>query len=224
MPSCFKCSADNPAGTKYCVSCGALLPQIAPTGASSSSIDLDEETQYLAPTKHYPSEELLQLAWCANDFLEEEVQELDGFLDAYEHVKQKFENYKSNNMTAFLDLVADDRARAPEDPYPKQLAYLHNKGVGLYEEGIAIVEGFLDAYDADKIEAEQLKEGVIKLVLANDHFSLAFELVQARIGIISSTLEECGYTVNEHGEAVRTRPDLDPDDDEPGPSEESTSE
>ncbi len=192
---------------------------MAPTGASSSSIDLDEETQYLAPTKHYPSEELLQLAWCANDFLEEEVQELDGFLDAYEHVKHKFESYKTNNMTAFMDLVADDRARAPEDPYPKQLAYLHNKGVGLYEEGIAITERFLDAFDEDKVEAELLKEGVIKLVLANDHFSLAFELVQARIGIISSTLEECGYTVDENGEAVRTRPDLDEDEEAPQAAE-----
>lgn len=206
MPSCFKCSADNVSGSKYCVACGALLPQMAPTGApNASSMDLDEKTQYLTPQHHYPSEELLNLAWTANDFIEGEAPDLDNFLDAYESVKHRFETYRANAMDGFLDSIADDRAREPEDPYPKQLGYLHTKAVSLYEEGIAIIEAFLDAFENDDFDTEQLKNGVVKMVMANDHFCLAFELVQARITVIQNNLNELGFSINDEGEPIRTR-------------------
>ena len=116
-------------------------------------------------------------------------------------------------MDGFLDSIADDRAREPEDPYPKQLGYLHTKAVSLYEEGIAIIEAFLDAFENDDFDTEQLKNGVVKMVMANDHFCLAFELVQARITVIQNNLNELGYSINDEserdlGRLRRVRPDL----------------
>src|ERR1017187_5984643 len=89
MPVCIKCSTDNPASTKYCEKCGAVLPQMAPIGNPATSFDVDENTEYLTPNFHYPADEMLNLAWTANDFLDEGA-DLEPFLEAYEIVKGKF--------------------------------------------------------------------------------------------------------------------------------------
>src|SRR5664279_2416157 len=98
MPACFRCNTENPGSTRFCKSCGAVMPQMAPTGLpDQSSLDVDENTQYLSPTEHYAADELLNLAWAANDFLEE-GDDLEPFLEAYELVKNKFVSYIQDNM------------------------------------------------------------------------------------------------------------------------------
>ena len=201
MPVCIKCSTSNPDATKYCQKCGAILPQMAPTGASVSALDVDEHTQYLSPTCHYPAEELLNMAWAANDFLEEGA-DLDPFLDAYEIVKKKFGANMHECLARLQDLIADDRARNPEEPFPKQVAYLYNKGAGLADEGVASVESFLNALDEDKVLPERLKDGVVKLVMANDHFCFAIALTHLRVDAIKDALRKVGITENEDGELV----------------------
>ena len=78
---CVQCGTDNPDGTKFCVSCNAVLP-MQPL-ASSSSMDIAENVEYLVPEAHYQSPVLQQLAWTVHDFIEEEA-ELEPVIEAYE--------------------------------------------------------------------------------------------------------------------------------------------
>lgn len=202
MPFCIKCSTENSAGTKYCSKCGAVLPQMAPTGVpDASGFEVDENTTYITPNFHYPADELLNLAWAANDFLEE-GSELDPFLDAYEIVKEKFTQHLETTKAEMQELIADARTRDPNDAHPKQLAYLNNKGTAYLEEGLASVEAFLAALDEDKILTDRLKDGVVKLVMANDHFCLIVALIQVRVNALLETLEASGITQGADGELV----------------------
>lgn len=178
MIACFKCGQENDDGAKYC-KCGVLLPQMAPTSHQSGSLDVDEDTEYVKPTEHFPSAEMLNLAWSLHDFLEEGG-ELDPFLEVYEIIKARFENYNQNLHKESLEFIENDRNIDPSDDYPKQIQYLIVRASALAEEGIAAVERFLDGLDQDKIEADAGKEGVTKLVQANDHFLLALHMSLVR--------------------------------------------
>lgn len=194
MIACFKCGHENPDGQKFC-SCGALLPQMAPSGSATSSIDLDEDTNYIKPTEHFPSAEMLAMAWALHDFLEEEG-ELEPFLEVYEGVKERLENYNTNLHQSSLEFIANDRSIDPEDTYPKQVQYLIVRGSQLSEEGIALVEKFLDALDQDRLEGETGKEGVAKIVQANDHFLLALHMSMSRADAIRAAAKANGVDLD----------------------------
>ena len=87
---CVQCGTDNPDGTKFCVSCNAVLP-MQPL-ASSSSMDIAENVEYLVPEAHYQSPVLQQLAWTVHDFIEEEA-ELEPVIEAYEAFREIFEGF-----------------------------------------------------------------------------------------------------------------------------------
>lgn len=194
MIACFKCGHENPDGQKFCT-CGALLPQMAPSGSATSSIDLDEDTNYIKPTEHFPSAEMLAMAWALHDFLEEEG-ELEPFLEVYEGVKERLENYNTNLHQSSLEFIANDRSIDPEDTYPKQVQYLIVRGSQLSEEGIALVEKFLDALDQDRLEGETGKEGVAKIVQANDHFLLALHMSMSRADAIRAAAKANGVDLD----------------------------
>lgn len=195
MIACFKCGHENEDGQKYCA-CGALLPQMAPTGSQGSgNLDLDEDTEYIKPTEHFPSAEMLALAWALHDFLEEGA-EIEGFLDVYEVIKARLENYNQNLHQESLEFITNDRNIDPDDSYPKQIQYLIVRGSALAEEGIASVERFLDALDEDKIQAEDGKEGVAKIVQANDHFLLALHMSMTRTETIAAVAKARGLDLN----------------------------
>mgnify|MGYP001030696069 CR=1 FL=1 len=195
MIACFKCGHENPDGQKFC-SCGATLPQMAPSGSPSSSLDLDENTNYLKPTEHFPSAEMLAMAWALHDFLEE-GSELDHFLEVYDGVKARLENYNQNLHQESLEFITNDRNIDPDDDYPKQIQYLVVRGSQLSEDGIAQVESFLDALDEDRIEAETGKEGVAKIVQANDHFLLALHMSMARAETIRAAAKANGEDIED---------------------------
>ncbi|MBS2040129.1 hypothetical protein JST97_34395 [bacterium] len=194
MIACFKCGHENPDGQKFCT-CGAMLPQMAPSGSATSSIDLDEDTNYIKPTEHFPSAEMLAMAWALHDFLEEEG-ELEPFLEVYEGVKERLENYNTNLHQQSLEFIANDRSIDPEDTYPKQVQYLIVRGSQLSEEGITLVEKFLDALDQDRLEGETGKEGVAKIVQANDHFLLALHMSMSRADAIRAAAKANGVDLD----------------------------
>jgi hypothetical protein len=163
-----------------------VLVQMAP--ATSTSFEVDEETEYLEPPGHYPAPELLSLSWAAHDFLEGGT-ELDPFLDCYQLIVDRFSSYRDNEMQAFLELMASERSLVPEDPYPRQMLYLNNKALGLFEEGVLNVERFLDALDCNEVQPSLLKRGVVSLVSANDHFCYAVHLTELRSEALEQTIE-----------------------------------
>ncbi len=196
MIACFKCGHENEDGQKYCTSCGAVLPQMAPSSSQSPTLDLDEDTEYLQPTEHFPSAEMLSLAWSLHDFLEEGA-EIEPFLEVYEVIKDRFENYNKNLHQESLEFITNDRNIDPDDPYPKQIQYLIVRASALADEGIQFVERFLDGLDADKIEAEDGKTGVSKIVQANDHFLLALHMSLTRAQTIAEVAADRGLDVND---------------------------
>jgi len=195
MIACFKCGHENDDGQKYCKSCTALLPQMAPAGSAGGNLDLDEDTEYIKPTEHFPSTEMLALAWSLHDFLEEGA-EIEPFLDVYEVIKARLENYNQNLHQESLEYITNDRNIDPDDSYPKQIQYLIVRGSALAEEGISLVEKFLDALDQDQILAEEGKDGVAKIVQANDHFLLALHMSLTRTETIAAVAKSRGIDVN----------------------------
>lgn len=190
MIACFKCGHENDSAQKYCVSCGAVLPQMAPSG-TPGALDLDEDTEYIKPTEHFPSAEMLNLAWSLHDFLEEGA-ELEPFLEVYEVIKERFENYNANLHNETLEHIANDRNEDPTDPYPKQMQYLVVRASTLAKEGIDLVEQFLDGVDADTIVPDDGKNGVAKIVQANDHFLLALHMSLTRTEHLANYAKEQG--------------------------------
>lgn len=194
MIACFKCGHQNQDGQKYCA-CGALLPQMAPSGSGGANLDLDEDTEYIKPTEHFPSAEMLALAWSLHDFLEEGA-DIEGFLEVYEVIKERLENYNQNLHQESLEFIMNDRNIDPDDSYPKQIQYLIVRGSSLAEEGIASVERFLDALDEDRVQAEDGKDGVAKIVQANDHFLLALHMSLTRTEAIAAAAKARGIDLN----------------------------
>lgn len=197
MITCFKCGQQNQDGSKYCT-CGVLLPQMAPSGSGGGSLDLDEDTEYIKPTEHFPSAEMLALAWALHDFLEEGA-DIESFLEVYETIKERLENYNQNLHQESLEFIMNDRNIDPDDSYPKQIQYLIVRGSSLAEEGIASVERFLDALDEDRIQAEDGKDGVAKIVQANDHFLLALHMSMTRTEAIAAAAKARGIDLTNPG-------------------------
>ena len=189
MPSCLKCGFFNGPGAKYCAGCAAVLLQMAPSGVPGSALEVDEGTEYYQPPGHYPAPELLNLSWAAHDFLLGGA-DLDPFLDCYQVVADRFASYRDGAMQEFLELMANERNLNPSDPYPRQMLYLNNKAVSLFEEGILNVERFLDALDRNQVLPDLLKRGVVSLVGANDHFCYAVQLTEERTLALETTLED----------------------------------
>ena len=200
MIACFKCGHDNPEGQKYCAGCGALLPQMAPT-AVTGELDVDEDTEYIRPTEHFPSAEMLNLAWSLHDFLEEGA-ELEPFLEVYEVIKARFEHYLNNLHQDSLEYIQNDRNIDPSDPYPKQMQYLTVRAATLAQEGIEGTEAFLDALDSGTLQAEQGKAGVSKIVQANDHFLLALHMSMARTQNLQDFALNNGVPIGEGADAA----------------------
>ena len=190
MVACFKCAHENEDGLKYCSQCGAMLPQMAPT-ADSGRLDFDEDTEYIKPTENFPTTEMLSLAWGLHDFLEEGA-ELDPFLEIYEAIKERFENYLTNLHAESLEFITNDRNIDPGDPYPKQLQYLVVRAADLAKEGISMVERFLDALEQEQVQGELGKDGVAKIVQANDHFLLALHMSLTRSQTIAEVAQNRG--------------------------------
>ena len=195
MIACLKCSKDNQDGLKYCEGCGAVLPQMAPTGATSS-LDVESETEYVKPDHHFPSEEMLNLAWGLHDFLEEGA-EIDPFIEVYETIKERLENYLANIHQESMEFIASDRSENPDDPYPRQVQYLISRASSLAEEGITSVEKFLDALDEDEILPEVGRNGVTRIIQANDHFLLALQMTFTRSVALAELADQRGFDLSD---------------------------
>ncbi len=193
---CVACGHDNVGSGKYCEKCNAVLPQMAPSGVpgSESTLDLDEDTEYPVPQGRYVSEVMHTLAWAAHEFLEEEG-DLDTLLDAIEDVKARFADFKTKIPT-ILENLANSQAAVPDDPYPKQMRYLNNKGVALYEEGLALIDKFVADLEEDKADGDTLIDGITKVLDGNDYFCLCIEMTAGRVQAIQEVLNECKQQEN----------------------------
>ena len=178
---CVQCGTDNPEGTKFCVSCNAVLP-MQPL-ASSSSMDIAENVEYLVPEAHYQSPVLQQLAWTVHDFIEEEA-ELEPVIEAYEAFREIFEGFKEE-IPKIRDICLSQQGVLDEDMVPAQLKFLIDRAEELYVEGEQQFEGWLDALedleeDEDFPDPQSLIEGTKKWLSCNDMICMTFDILVGR--------------------------------------------
>ena len=178
---CVQCGTDNPDGTKFCVSCNAVLP-MQPM-ASSSSMDIAENVEYLVPEAHNQSPVLQQLAWTVHDFIEEEA-ELEPVIEAYEAFREIFEGFKEE-IPKIRDICLSQQGVLDEDMVPAQLKFLIDRAEELYAEGEQQFEGWLDKLedleeDEDFPDPQALIEGTKKWLSCNDMICMTFDILMGR--------------------------------------------
>lgn len=154
---CVQCGTDNPGGTKFCVSCNAVMPMQAPT--SSASMDIAENVKYLVPDSHYQSPVLQTLAWAVHDFIE--GAELEPVLEAYEAFREIFDGFK-DEIPKIRDICLSQQGVLEGDMVPAQLKFLIDRAEELYAEGERLFEGWLDSLEdleGDEQDDEQSEQG-----------------------------------------------------------------
>lgn len=180
---CIKCGHANPDHLNYCEKCNAYIFKMgAGQGAAPSVIDLEEGKQYFVPERSYPTEYLYNLTCRAYEYIHENAPG-EPLLEAYEVVRTKLDEMEEQSLPGVLEGLNHQRLEDPEDDFPRQMAYLINKGVLLYREGTALMDEFIA-----NGENSVLIDAVTRMQEGNDNFGLALEMGQAREMLIAEEL------------------------------------
>lgn len=172
---CVRCGSDNPVGTNYCTRCNARLPRMAPTGLSTSVLDVQEGRAYVVPTRRIPTKYLHDLTCRAYEYVHEEG-DGEAVLAAYEVVRSNIESFEYNEMPDLLGRLHVEAASAKaDDDYFSQLIYLLNKGVATMREGFALMDAFVESGDV-----EVLREALKRMQDGNDDLALGKQLSDER--------------------------------------------
>lgn len=182
---CMKCGQMNPDSLNFCQKCNATLMKVAPTGASSSVIDVEEGKEYLTPQKSYPTEFLYNLTCRAYEYIHHGASG-DPLLEAYDVVRTRLEEFENEALPTILEHMQFERQEYPEDDYARQMLYLLNKGVALYREGCAMMDEFIETG-----ETPTLIEAVRRMQDGNDNLGLATELCSLRGEMLDEELRRC---------------------------------
>jgi hypothetical protein len=191
---CVQCGKENPEGAKYCVSCNALLFQVAPEGLPpSSSIDLDEDIEYPVAHTHYQSPILEQLAWAVHEFSEEEG-DFEPVVEAYESFREIYEGFRKE-IPALQELHYASAGFIEGDPTPKYVKYLLSRSIEFYSQGEAHFESYLESLEAlgedeDFPDPTPLMEGTKSWLNCNDNICMTFELLTGQMQALTLLLDD----------------------------------
>lgn len=191
---CVQCGTDNPEGSKYCVSCNAVIPMAAPTGNPvQSNLDLDEMVDYPVPETHYQSPVLQHLAWGVHEFIDEGG-ELDPILEAYDAFREIFEGF-AGEIPKIKEAYYEQQAFFDEDPMPSQIKYSISQAERLYKEGETIFENYFDLLesldeDEEFPDPQPLVDGTKKWLECNDSVCVTFDMIMGRQQFLDEYLEE----------------------------------
>jgi len=181
---CIQCGTENPEGSKYCVSCSAVMPLAAPTGnPAASNLDIEEMVEYPIPETHYQSPVLQQLAWTVHEFMEEEG-ELEPVVEAYEAFREIFDGFKQE-IPKLKELCYNQQGVLDDDVMPSQIKYMVTQAETLFQEGEALFEKYLDSLEElgeedDFPDPQPLVEGTKKWLACNDSVCITFDFLVGR--------------------------------------------
>lgn len=173
---CVKCATQNPPSSRYCSQCNALLPQQAKENDPAGALGIKEGVDYLSPTHHYETDQIVILAELIDGLLEGE----EWFDQACEHLEQMASNFKEfegKYVKEMQALLAREAGKFPDDDYNQQLSYLLKKGGQLFEEGCQAFEQF---FDTESDDPEELLAAFEKVRDGNDHYCLSLEMASRR--------------------------------------------
>lgn len=198
---CIQCGTDNPEGSKYCLSCNAVMLKAAPTGnPADSNLDIEEMVEYPVPETNYQSPVLQNLCWCVHEFIEEEA-ELEPVIEAYEAYQEIFDGFK-DEIPRLKEICYSQQGALEDDPMPSQIKYMVGKAETLYNEGEALFEGYLDKLEDlddedDFPDPEPLVEGCKKWLGCNDSICIAFDYLMGRTKAFDEILVEIDEIIEE---------------------------
>lgn len=187
---CVRCGQDNPEGAKYCSKCNAMMPQAAPEGlpGQDSTLELDEQAEYPVPEQRYENAVLQELAWAAHDVLEEEG-EIGPVVEAYEVFLNDYAQFAQYLPRLQEMYYKQKNALGEDDRFATKANYLLTKAQMFYEKGTEQIDKFLDAWENDEPDPDDLRNGVRSLLDCNDHLAVALQLNTARMVTLAETLD-----------------------------------
>lgn len=181
---CVHCGHENPETSKFCAGCQARLLQKAPEGMPpTAGLEIVEGREYPPPPRNYETRYILELFEVVEAYLEGEAEpeEVEEELKAHEARLEVFESQTAPDM---LNLLGQEKRRFPDDNFNTHVAYLINKGMTLYREGLGALGGALETGEEEAMLAacERLQE-------ANNHICYSLELSAERQAELEKLLE-----------------------------------
>lgn len=184
MLCCVRCGEAQPEGGNVCSKCGAVLPRKAPE-ETHQPFSLEEGRHYPSPQQSFETENLLQLRYAVEDWLE--GGSMDDVRNWVKFIRQSFTGFQRGAVPGLLRTLELEREQDADNDFPHQVQYLVKKGCGLYDDGLARLEEFVSTEDEVTMEA-----GLLQLQEGNDNLVLSFQMVaqrQAELETILKTAE-----------------------------------
>lgn len=170
---CVRCGADNPAGSKYCSQCQAVLIQSGPSPAVGG-LEISETQSYVVPQERFLSRHLNELYELLAELLESGAGEA-AVGEKLTLLREAYQDFTERAVPGLFDMLLHDEQVWPGHEFPGQVRYLVNSGVDLFGQGLAGLEQALDPLRPEAVEAafETLQQG-------NDNLCLSFVMVEER--------------------------------------------
>ncbi len=176
---CVRCGAENPAGSKYCGGCQALLPQGVPGPPQVGGLEISEDRTYVLPQERFLSRHLNELY----DLLAELLETGEGEEEVRRHLamlRAAYDNFTQRAVPNLFEMLLHEEQAQPDNEFPGQVRYLVNTGVDLFGRGL---DGLDDARSPEAVEAafEILQQG-------NDNLCQSFLMVEQRKAELDESL------------------------------------
>lgn len=170
---CVRCGAQNPAGSKYCAGCQAVLLAV-PQPASLGGLEISEGTAYVLPQERFLSRNLNELYELLAELLETGAGE-ELVREHLQLLRAAFTEFTERAVPGLFEMLLHEEQARPEHEFPGQVRYLVNTGVDLFGRGLGELERALDPVRPAELETafETLQQG-------NDNLCLSFVLVEQR--------------------------------------------
>ncbi len=172
MILCLFCKAQNPLGQRLCSKCNAKLPALSLPETPESTLNISDGFLQMepVPVERYYNELIYDLSWAAFELVEEDA-DADPFLDAFEEVQQRYEEFEER-YPSLREMLLQAKAEYPEESGPEQALYLAARGRDFYQQGIARV---VHCIENDLVD--ELMDAVRLIMDGSDHITHCFKLV-----------------------------------------------
>lgn len=180
---CPKCSADNPAHSRYCKKCQAVLPRMA-GAAQPATVALQEGIEYPEPTHHYETDQLLELHELVEEVLEGEdvFEQLEAHL---EQMAQNYEQFEREHIQPMQEMLVRESGRLPDDDYNTKLSYVLKTGMARFHEG---KEKFRVFFETESDDPDELEVAFATVGDGHDYVCLGIEMAQQRLAELEQVL------------------------------------
>lgn len=179
---CLKCQSNNGTGSRFCNSCGAILPRNVALGDAIGRLDLQEGKAYGPPDRSYPNVQIDNLEQAIYEYLEGHGSEEDVF-EIAEELEESAAEVLDSIPRAVAAASLDQQGR--DDELLDQLPYMLGTGAEILNAALTDLDHFLSG---EPLEVEPI---LARLRESNDYLCYSAHIIQTLFeeGARSSTLD-----------------------------------